>query len=382
MQHWGLCAAHHGVPGTASNLSVLRDVRHTAVCRGTGCVTHSTAGSEELGEAGLTHAAPCAPGAGKLPPITITLSTQIQLQGPSGASTLQGPGHPQGLGDLESSTVWWETSPLSPPCPGRAGVEDRGIMGCRAQWTFMACVGWALAGASASPVLWSDICPLSVCPCGDSAGGGTWQLVVAEAAVGPGGPKTGEALPWTCSCSQGCAQSWWCLVCPPRRLVGNGQLEMVTGGWVMPDEANSHYFAMIDQLIEGHQWLEKNIGESWGCWAVGVVLAGVCSMCPWSPPPRGADGSVSPGVTPRSGWAVDPFGYSSTMPYLLKRSNLTGMLIQRVHYAIKKHFAATQNLEFMWRQTWGEGLPGQKGQRGPCRVGGSGEQLLTTFLCG
>lgn len=74
---------------------------------------------------------------------------------------------------------------------------------------------------------------------------------------------------------------------------------------------------------------------------------------------RGADGPCSLGVTPRSGWAVDPFGYSSTMPYLLKRSNLTGMVIQRVHYAIKKHFAASQNLEFMWRQTWGEGLLGK-----------------------
>nr|DBA32018.1 TPA: hypothetical protein GDO54_007770 [Pyxicephalus adspersus] len=102
-----------------------------------------------------------------------------------------------------------------------------------------------------------------------------------------------------------------------RRLVANGQLEMTTGGWVMPDEANTHYFAMIDQMIEGHQWLKKNIG-----------------------------------VNPRSGWAVDPFGHSSTMPYLLKRSNITSMLIQRVHYSIKKHFAATRSLEFMWRQAW------------------------------
>ncbi|XP_066557713.1 alpha-mannosidase 2x isoform X2 [Amia ocellicauda] len=102
-----------------------------------------------------------------------------------------------------------------------------------------------------------------------------------------------------------------------RRLILGGQLEMVTGGWVMTDEANVHYFAMIDQLIEGHQWLEKNIG-----------------------------------VTPRSGWAVDPFGHSATMPYLLKRANLTSMLIQRVHYSIKKHLSATRSLEFMWRQAW------------------------------
>ncbi|XP_076847855.1 alpha-mannosidase 2x isoform X3 [Brachyhypopomus gauderio] len=102
-----------------------------------------------------------------------------------------------------------------------------------------------------------------------------------------------------------------------RKLVQGGQLEFVTGGWVMTDEANAHYFAMIDQLIEGHQWLEYNLG-----------------------------------VRPCSGWAVDPFGHSATMPYLLKIANVTSMLIQRVHYSIKKHFSSTRSLEFMWRQAW------------------------------
>lgn len=102
-----------------------------------------------------------------------------------------------------------------------------------------------------------------------------------------------------------------------KRLVEAGQLELVTGGWVMADEANSHYFALLDQLMEGHQWLQTHLG-----------------------------------VKPRSGWAVDPFGHSPSMTYLLKGAGLSNMVVQRIHYSVKKHFAKQQTLEFLWRQSW------------------------------
>uniref|UniRef100_A0A673XH22 mannosyl-oligosaccharide 1,3-1,6-alpha-mannosidase n=1 Tax=Salmo trutta TaxID=8032 RepID=A0A673XH22_SALTR len=115
---------------------------------------------------------------------------------------------------------------------------------------------------------------------------------------------------------------WWDSIDGQKRdavksLVERGQLEITTGGWVMPDEANAHYFALIDQLLEGHQWLERNLG-----------------------------------VKPQTGWAVDPFGHSPTNAYLLKQAGLANMLIQRVHYSVKKHFSSQKTLEFFWRQNW------------------------------
>ncbi|XP_076230579.1 alpha-Mannosidase class II b isoform X2 [Nomia melanderi] len=115
---------------------------------------------------------------------------------------------------------------------------------------------------------------------------------------------------------------WWESAHPTKKmvvekLVKDGRLEMTTGGWVMTDEATSHIYAMLDQLIEGHQWLKTNLD-----------------------------------VVPESGWSVDPFGHGGTIPYLLKASGASGTVIQRIHYAWKQWFAKKQYGDFVWLQPW------------------------------
>ncbi|ELU00270.1 hypothetical protein CAPTEDRAFT_65804, partial [Capitella teleta] len=99
------------------------------------------------------------------------------------------------------------------------------------------------------------------------------------------------------------------------KILRNGQLEILSGGWVMPDEAVTHYTAILDQLTEGHLWLQKELSQYY---------------------------------TVRHGMAVDPFGHSPTAAYLLRRSGVSDVIIQRAHFALKKHLALKQQLEFNW----------------------------------
>ncbi|XP_035828078.1 alpha-mannosidase 2 [Aplysia californica] len=102
-----------------------------------------------------------------------------------------------------------------------------------------------------------------------------------------------------------------------RRLIRRGQLEIALGGWVMPDEASTHYVSLVDQLVEGHQWLWENLR-----------------------------------VRPENSWSIDPFGHSATAPYLWHRAGMSNMVVQRVHQAVKTSLVKHKSLEFNWRQMW------------------------------
>ncbi|XP_072931215.1 alpha-mannosidase 2 [Epargyreus clarus] len=107
-----------------------------------------------------------------------------------------------------------------------------------------------------------------------------------------------------------------------KKLIKEGRLEITTGGWVMPDEACTHIYSLVDQFIEGHHWVKTNLG-----------------------------------ILPKTGWSIDTFGHGATVPYILDKSGLEGTVIQRIHYAWKQWLAQRQIEEFYWTPGWSAEKP-------------------------
>ncbi|OAE30812.1 hypothetical protein AXG93_857s1150 [Marchantia polymorpha subsp. ruderalis] len=100
-----------------------------------------------------------------------------------------------------------------------------------------------------------------------------------------------------------------------KKLIADGQLDFINGGWCMHDEAATHYLDMIDQTTFGHLYLKRELG-----------------------------------VIPKHGWQIDPFGHSAVQAYLLGAElGFESMYAARIDYQEKKVRHADKTLEMIWR---------------------------------
>ncbi|XP_055875699.1 lysosomal alpha-mannosidase-like isoform X2 [Biomphalaria glabrata] len=101
-----------------------------------------------------------------------------------------------------------------------------------------------------------------------------------------------------------------------QKLVNEGRLEFILGGWCMNDEATPHYTAMIDQHKLGFEYLRNNFGD--------------CAR-------------------PKIGWQIDPFGHSREQASLFAQFGFDGYFFGRLDYQDKDKRQKDKTMEFVWR---------------------------------
>uniref|UniRef100_A0A0M3HGP8 Glyco_hydro_38N domain-containing protein n=1 Tax=Ascaris lumbricoides TaxID=6252 RepID=A0A0M3HGP8_ASCLU len=106
-----------------------------------------------------------------------------------------------------------------------------------------------------------------------------------------------------------------------RQFVTSGQLEMASGSWVMTDEANPYFPVTIDNIVEGQQFIFRELG------AKAKVI-----------------------------WSNDPFGYGPSVPYLFTKTGIKLAVINRIHHGMKNYLQELRAVPFKWRQYFGNYL--------------------------
>jgi len=100
-----------------------------------------------------------------------------------------------------------------------------------------------------------------------------------------------------------------------KKLVNEGRLEFIGGGWSMNDEATIHYQSTIDHFSVGLKFLSDNFGT--------------CGR-------------------PRVGWQIDPFGHSREMASIFAQMGYDGEFFARVDYNEKNERLRNLTAEMVW----------------------------------
>ncbi|XP_023214227.1 lysosomal alpha-mannosidase-like, partial [Centruroides sculpturatus] len=108
-----------------------------------------------------------------------------------------------------------------------------------------------------------------------------------------------------------------------RKLIDDGQLEIISGGWSMNDEATTHYLAIIDQMTLGMRWINETFGKC---------------------------------ATPKIGWQIDPFGHSREQASIFAQMKFDGLFLGRIDYQDKIFRQQNRRLEFLWNTNPGYNL--------------------------
>eukprot|EP00943_MAST-04B_sp_MAST-4B-sp1_P008064 g8064.t1 len=103
-----------------------------------------------------------------------------------------------------------------------------------------------------------------------------------------------------------------------KKLVINKQVEFVCGGWVMHDEAVSHYQADIDQMTIGHEFIIETFGKNY---------------------------------VPRTCWHIDPFGSVGSNAALYGKMSFNAFGTNRIPDNVKTLWENNRELDFIWEGT-------------------------------
>ena len=98
-----------------------------------------------------------------------------------------------------------------------------------------------------------------------------------------------------------------------KEFIKEGRLEIINGGWVMHDEACSHYKHLLDNMRIGFNFLKKEFN-----------------------------------IIPKIGWFIDDFGHSATNSILLIQMGFENIVLTRLNHQEKKYRIENHNLEFIY----------------------------------